>query len=371
MRGSETARKAPVDLALSSAEDFWRTLQDESVHLLVLDPPYHRVLAEDWDRQWATDDAYLEWLGGHLDEARRVIAANGSLYLFSGAALSDRISAELIRPRFSKLADVVWAKAEADLRRGDPRRTQWEAISKTGLRSWLPTTERVIFAEHHGADQVALDASGYASKCAGLRGSVFEPLRAYLDGERKAAGVSKAEVNGACGFSPTSGGMASRHYFSPSLWCLPTAEHYASMQELFNRQGGEHLRREYEDLRREYEDLRRPFNVDATVPHSDVWTYATVPASPDRHPAEKPLDMIRDIINASSRPGDLVVDAFSGRATTACACVDTGRAFRGCERDPEIHEAALDRIEKHLALRDRRQVERRRTASGFDGPLFE
>lgn len=106
------------------------------------------------------------------------------------------------------------------------------------------------------------------------------------------------------------------------------------------------------------------------MPHSDVWTYPTVPSSPERHPAEKPLEMLADVINASGRPGDLVLDCFAGRATTAAACVDTGRDFVGCEMDEHWHAAGLDRIEKHRAIRERRPVEGRRRGGTIEGPLF-
>lgn len=35
-----------------------------------------------------------------------------------------------------------------------------------------------------------------------------------------------------------------------------------------------------------------------------------------KHPCEKPLDLIRHIIEASSRPGDVVLDTFVGSGST-------------------------------------------------------
>ncbi len=59
--------------------------------------------------------------------------------------------------------------------------------------------------------------SGYIAKCDDLRGFVFEPLRAYLDGERERAGVTREQVNAAWQVWRDSlkGGMAS-HWFSDS-----------------------------------------------------------------------------------------------------------------------------------------------------------
>ena len=92
-------------------------------------------------------------------------------------------------------------------------------------------------------------------------------------------------------------------------------------------------------LRREYEDLRRPFNVSASVPYTDVWTYPTVQAYSGKHPCEKPREMMRDIINASSRPGDVVLDCFLGSGVTGEQAVALGRRFIGIEKGDYIHGA--------------------------------
>ncbi|MGA1354708.1 MAG: site-specific DNA-methyltransferase, partial [Candidatus Limnocylindrus sp.] len=182
---------------------------------------------------------------------------------------------------------------------------------KDDLRAFFPASETIVFAEHYGADNMAKGEAGYAAKCDELRGFVFEPLRAYLAGEFKRASMltqeGKTAANLACGFSASAGGMASRHYFSRSQWSLPTREHYQALRVLLNSTGGDYLRREYDDLRREYDDLRReyddlrrPFTVTADVPYTDTWTFATVGTYKGKHPCEKPIEMMRHIVAASS-----------------------------------------------------------------------
>ena len=125
--------------------------------------------------------------------------------------------------------------------------------SKESLRSFLSPWEEIIFAEHYGADNIAKGEAGYAAKCDELRGFVFEPLRAYLADEWKRAGLTPGDANKA-----TSTQMAT-HYLTQSQWCLPTAEHYASLQRYANKQGDEFLRKEYEFLRQEYEELPKEY----------------------------------------------------------------------------------------------------------------
>jgi len=310
------------------------TIEDNAINLILTDPPYFKVKNEAWDRQWDKPAQFLDWLGEVLEEFRRVLAPNGSLYLFASPKMAARVELK-VGEYFEVLNNIRWVKSEG-----------WhKKTNKDEIRSFLSPWEAVIFAEHFGADSHAKGESGYGAKCDELRGFVFEPLRAYLDGERRRAGIDKADCNAACGFKRTSGAMASRHYFSRSQWSLPTEEHYSALQELFNRdRPGEYLRREYEDFRREYEDLRRPFNVSSEVPYTDVWNYPTVQNYPGKHPTEKPYQMHLDVINASSRPGDTVLDAFGGSCKVYDACLELGRVPIVIERDERYYQAAMKRI---------------------------
>ena len=329
------------------------TLADSSVDLILTDPPYYKVKNLPWDRQWDTPAKFLEWLDAVLAEFYRVLKPNGSLYLFASPRMAARVEV-LTGERFNVLNHIVWNKD------GGTRANQ---ASKETLRAFFGDSERIIFAEHYGADGYAKGEAGYTAKCDELRGFVFEPLRAYLDGERQRAGVSKEDINEALGFRRL-GGMAGRHYFSVSQWWLPTAEHYERMRQAMSRlnHGGEYLRREYEDLRREYEDLRReyedlrrPFSVTADVPYTDVWTFPTVQAYPGKHPAEKPQALLRHIIAASSKPGAVVLDAFAGSGSTGIAARDLGRDFIGIEKDNTWADYARERIAK--AAEQARQLE--------------
>jgi DNA modification methylase len=65
------------------------------------------------------------------------------------------------------------------------------------------------------------------------------------------------------------------------------------------------------------------------------------------HPTQKPLGLIKELIEKHSNIGDLVVDSFSGSGTTAEACLKTNRRFVCIEKDKEYYQISLDRI-KHL-----------------------
>lgn len=349
----------PPTLHNGDCLDVMRAMDANSVDLIATDPPYFKVKGEAWDRQWDTPKLFLAWLDTVLVEMERILKPNGSLYLFASPKMAARVEV-LIGQRFNVLNNIIWRKHDGTYNEGG----LWSRANKESLRRFFEQKECIIFAEHYGADNIAKGEAGYGAKCDELRGFVFEPLRAYLDGERERAGVSKEDINEALGFRRM-GGMAGRHYFSKSQWCLPTNEHYHKMRAAMSRlnHGGEYLRREYEDLRREYEDLRseyeyltreyedlrRHFSVTADVPYTDVWTFPTVQGYQGKHPCEKPVSLMRHIVTSSSREGATVFDPFMGAGTTGVAAMQTGRDFIGIELDKGYFSIAEKRISNAVA----------------------
>lgn len=65
------------------------------------------------------------------------------------------------------------------------------------------------------------------------------------------------------------------------------------------------------------------------------------------HPTQKPLELIKALIEKHSNEGDLVLDCFSGSGTTAVACIETKRNFVGCEIYKEYYDKSVARIEQH------------------------
>jgi modification methylase len=64
------------------------------------------------------------------------------------------------------------------------------------------------------------------------------------------------------------------------------------------------------------------------------------------HPTQKPEALLARVILSTSRPGDLILDPFSGTGTTGATAKRLGRQFIGIERDPAYAAAAEARISK-------------------------
>lgn len=70
-----------------------------------------------------------------------------------------------------------------------------------------------------------------------------------------------------------------------------------------------------------------------------------------RHPTEKPVELLTELLESSSRVGELVLDPFAGVGSTGVAAVLAGRRAVLVELEPKYAELAAGRLEKAEQLR--------------------
>jgi len=63
------------------------------------------------------------------------------------------------------------------------------------------------------------------------------------------------------------------------------------------------------------------------------------------HPTQKPLFLLRKLIETSSKPNDIILDVFMGIGSTAVAAKQTNRQFLGCEINKEYVKFAEKRLQ--------------------------
>jgi site-specific DNA-methyltransferase (adenine-specific) len=80
------------------------------------------------------------------------------------------------------------------------------------------------------------------------------------------------------------------------------------------------------------------------------------------HPTQKPLELVRRLVAAATRAGDLVVDPFGGSGTTYVACEALGRRWLGCEIDPVYQRVIVERLAAPLSAAHADRAEARRRA---------
>ncbi|CAM4464449.1 MULTISPECIES: DNA-methyltransferase [Bacillus] len=64
------------------------------------------------------------------------------------------------------------------------------------------------------------------------------------------------------------------------------------------------------------------------------------------HPTQKPEELVRKFILASSNRGDVILDPFSGSGTTAVVAEQLGRKWLACDTNRQYNEWAIERIQK-------------------------
>jgi adenine-specific DNA-methyltransferase len=81
-------------------------------------------------------------------------------------------------------------------------------------------------------------------------------------------------------------------------------------------------------------------------PPADVipWTYT----GNKLHPTQKPVGSLRPLIEALTKPGDIVLDPFAGSGSTLVAAKETGRRFIGIELDCEHQHTAALRLQSRF-----------------------
>lgn len=332
-----TVNMSSIDLVNADCLQYLPLIPDNSIDLIVTDPPYFKVKPNGWDNQWKGDEDYLRWLDMCLAHFWRVLKPNGSLYLFSGHRLASDIEI-MMRKRFNVLNHIIWAKPSG----------RWNGCNKESLRTYFPATERILFAEHYQGPYQPKD-DGYAGKGCELKQHVMTPLISYFRNARDVLGITSKQIAEATGKK----NMVS-HWFGMSQWQLPNENDYLKLQALFsmvavekqkkNELARHHhelvatlhsLNRKYSELLEDYKSLRRQFTVSSLVPYTDVWTHKPVQFYPGKHPCEKPADMLQQIITASSRPGDVVADFFMGSGSTIKEALKAGRRAIGVELETE------------------------------------
>ena len=82
---------------------------------------------------------------------------------------------------------------------------------------------------------------------------------------------------------------------------------------------------------------------------NDVFEFAKDAPSTYVHPTQKPISLLKEIIDRSSNEGGVVLDCFMGSGSTGVACVNSNRRFIGIELDEGYFNIAKKRIEEAYA----------------------
>lgn len=181
------------------------------------------------------------------------------------------------------------------------------------------------------------------------------PLQAWLRHEWVRSGLPLSKTNDACGVK----NAASRKYFtSDHLWYFPPAEMMERLTSYANAHGLPDGRPYFsiDGIKSvstsEWEHMRAKWNHAHGV--TNVWSHAPIhglervkdSAAKAMHANQKPLALMKQIIEASTDSGDMVWEPFGGLCTGAIASLRSGRACLSAEIVSEYFALAKTRLER-------------------------
>ena len=330
------------------------TLPLNTYSLCATDPPYFRIVDDEWDDQWGADvNKFYGWIGDTIELIKPTLIERGTIAVFCHPDHAWGVETE-VRKRYAFMNHITWNKGLGRLGKMD----------KSTMRRYFPTSERIIIAEQ--MKDTSGDPFRYRSNVRHeTMRNVYEELRLCLCEMKEQSGLSNKDIDKALGKS----GMAG-HYFGASQWAFPTEEAWDIIAPMFHKAGVEvptfeHLRERYESKQLEFKAYQKQFDshfrefetnrkyASTTEKDilllTDVWSFKT-PLGKERtkHPTQKPVELMRHMIESMSRKDDIILDPFLGSGTTLRAAVDLGRRAVGIEIDEEYCEIAARRLAQEV-----------------------
>lgn len=273
------------------------TIKNESVDLVIADPPYWKVVSEKWDYMWRTENDYLEWSKQWLEKVFQKLRIGGSFYLFGYFRMLSLLVPILQELGFSLRQQIILDKG-------------MKAVAGRATKNYkmFPNvTESILFF-------LVKDNKDFSRK--------------LLKEQQKKLGLKAKEINEALGVKSNGGGMWSIYTGVNICKQFPTKELWEKLEKI--------LQFSYP-----YEKIAQTFNPQLGV--TDVWTDIDFYAEKRYHPTQKPLKLIERIIKTSSNPGDLILDPFGGSGSTLIASQLNNRSSILIELDKEYYSSIQER----------------------------
>lgn len=287
-------------------------LDDKSVDLILIDPPYN-IGKDEWDDfgitkkgyqpKPYTGESYYDWMQEVFVALSRVMKDSGSFWFFHN---DFRMMAELDR-RIQSATDfeyknfIVWNKLFSGCKQEGFLNG---FVQVEGLNNFQKMAEYMLF---------------YTRK----------DLHLKLKERRMELGVKSSDISKEI-LSKT-GGLTGWYSNIETGKNYPTEETIIPITK--------HLGFTMNDLVPKFYNQKNS--------HS-VWQY-DFDSKKMGHLTPKPIELLKNIILHCTDPGDLVLDCFGGSGSTAVACIETDRNYLLIEKEEKYIEIAEDRIARYSA----------------------
>lgn len=289
--------------------EYMKTLPNECIDLIIADPPYYKAINESWDKQWKTEEEYLNWTQQWFDECVRILKPTGVFYCYGNFDILSKQKVLIFDKQLNFRQNITLSKGLRAI----------AGRTSNKLRMFPTASEYLLYYTKQKEDLVLLNQ------------------RDYLLKEWKRSGLTIKQIKELCGFT----GNQPYNWFAPNNngkgnWQLPTEEHYKKLQSTG------YWSKPYIELKNEFLNKRYIFNLPTGI--TDVWEF-----NPDKvrygHKTQKPQDITDRIIKASSNENDLVYIPFAGSGSEIVSCIRNNRNYLATELNKEyIEEIIIPRI---------------------------
>ncbi len=274
-----------------------QSLDENSVDLVIADPPYWKVIGEKWDYQWKTENDYVEWSLKWIKEVSRILRFGGTFYCFGYFRTLALLTPHLEEFGLELRQQIIIDKGM--------RSVSGRATKK--YKIFPNTTESILF--------IIKDNKQF--------------VKPFLKERQQALGLTAKQINESLGVKSNGGGMWSIYTGKNICEQFPTKELWGKLSAIL----------EFDCA---YERVAQTFNPQ--MGYTDVWTDIDFYREKHLHPTQKPIKLIRRLIEASSNEGDIILDPFSGVASTQISCMQLNRHYIGIELDENYYKIGLQRI---------------------------
>jgi len=255
-------------------EDF----DDNYYDLIIADPPYWKVIGEEWDYKWRTEEDYLLWSEIWLKIAYNKLRIGGSLYLFGYFRMLSFIMPILKKIGFELRQQIIVDKGIKSI----------AGRATKNYKMFPNTTESILF--------LIKDNKPFAKN--------------ILLECQKQLNLTSKEINERLGMKSNGGGMWSIYTGNNICEQFPTKELWKKMSKILK-------------FNIPYESIAQTYNPQMRL--TDVWTDIDFYSEERIHSTQKPIKLIKRLVIASTNENNKVLDPFGGSGSTLIACEELNR----------------------------------------------
>ena len=271
-------------------------LDDESVNVILTDPPYLYLKNQKLDRPFDEQVFFIE--------AKRVLKKDGFIVLFGRGTSFYRWNTILADFGFKFKEEIIWNKlynSSPVL----PIQRFHETISIHTINGIINTDIKVPYVEQkeYNIDSIIGDINRIKSALNNT--TELDAMREFLVKKIKPIAKKRDDKKYNCTISPN----------STNVYRVPS-----------------HVLSTIIDGSREKDII--------SICHE---RYSRI------HPTQKPVRLLERLLALVSKEGDLILDPFSGSGSTAIAAYNLDRSFIGCEIDEEYYRSSVERINEKIS----------------------